>query len=205
MLTEFIINLVSSLGYLGLYLAMLIEATSLPIPSEIIMGVAGFLVYKGEMNLFLAAFFAALGNITGSTLIYFIGAKGGRPIIKKYGKYLDFTEEKFDKVDAWFNGYGNKIIFFSQLLPIVRTFISLPAGILKVNFPRFMAYTFVGSFIWCLGLTWVSSLLGAEWEKLSDYLKQFEVVVIIGILALIAYFVLKRIYKWRKNRLNIDK
>ena len=159
-LVDLAINLVSSLGYTGVFLAMAIEAASIPLPSEVIMGIAGYLVYKGEMNLFVAGLIGALGNATGSTLMYVIGSKGGRPVINKYGKYLHITEEKFNKVENWFKKFGEKMIFLFQLLPIVRTFISLPLGILKVDFVKFRIYTFVGSFIWCTLLAYVSSLFG---------------------------------------------
>jgi len=201
LLTDFVINLVSSLGYFGIFLAMTIESASIPLPSEIIMGIAGYLVYKGEMNLLLAAFVGAIGNITGSTIMYFLGSMGGRPVIKKYGKYIHFSEEKFEKVDTWFAKWGDKIVFISQLLPVVRTFVSLPAGILKTNFPKFILYTFTGAFIWCFALAWFSSLLGPEWEKISDYIHEFEIVIFILFILALAYIIFKRLYRLRKKSL----
>lgn len=206
LVTEFVINLVSSLGYFGVFIAMAIEAASIPLPSEIIMGIAGFLIYNKTFNiadntlltLIIVGLIGALGNATGSTIMYVLGNKGGRPAIKKYGKYIHMDEEKFEKVENWFKQFGDKMIFFFQLLPVVRTFISLPLGILKVNFAKFRIYTFIGSFIWCTLLAYISYLLGPEWEKLGEYMKKFEVILIIGIFAVIAYFSFKYVYKKRK-------
>ncbi len=200
--TLWIIQLVSNLGYFGIFIAMTIESASIPLPSEIIMGIAGFLVYKGEMNLWVAGLAGALGNITGSTIMYLIGVKGGRPIIRKYGKYLHFDEEKFNSVDKWFSRYGDIVVFISQLLPIVRTFVSLPAGILKVSFPRFILYTFTGAFIWCTALAYVSSLFGEHWKRLTEYMKQFEIVLIAAFLGIIAYYVFKYFYKRKKQKID---
>jgi len=198
-LTDFVINIVSSLGYFGIFLSMTIESASIPLPSEIIMGIAGFLVYKGEMNLLIAALVGALGNITGSTIMYFLGSKGGRPVIRRYGKYIHFDEQKFDKVDKWFEKWGDKVVFVSQLLPVVRTFVSLPAGILKTNFPKFILYTFTGAFIWCFVLAWGSSLLGPEWLKISEYIHDFEIVISILFVVALAYIILKRLYRFRQK------
>jgi len=199
-----VIQLVSSLGYLGIIIAMMIESASIPLPSEIIMGISGYLVYKGEMNLLLAGLAGGVGNVLGSVIMYQLGSRGGRPVIKKYGKYLHFTEEKFNKVDDWFKKYGDKVVFISQLLPVIRTFISLPAGILKTNYPKFLFYTFTGAFIWCTALAYVSFLLGPEWEKLTEYIHQFEIVIAFAFAAAVAYFVIRKVYKRRKSEIVIE-
>lgn len=127
-LTDWIINLVSSLGYLGVFLAMVIESSSIPLPSEVIMGIGGYLVYKGELSLFFVALAGALGNVLGSSVMYTIGAKGGRPVIKRYGHKVHMDEDRFNKVDGWFAKYGDKIIFISQLAPVIRTFVLLSSA-----------------------------------------------------------------------------
>jgi len=190
-----VINLVSTFGYLGVFIAMAIEAASIPLPSEIIMGIAGYLVYKGELNLFLVGLIGALGNATGSTIMYVLGSKGGRPFIDKYGKYIHLNQEKFVKVEKWFDRWGDKTIFVFQLLPIVRTFVSLPLGILKVNFVKFRIYTFTGALIWCTLLSYVSSLLGPQWEKISDYIKQFEWILLALFLAGLVFYLGSMLYK----------
>jgi len=196
-LTDWIINLVSTFGYLGVFAAMTIESASIPLPSEVIMGIAGYLVFKGELNLFAVALAGAIGNIVGSTIMYGIGAKGGRPVVKKYGHRVHMDEDRFNKVDTWFKKYGDKVIFFSQLLPIVRTFVSLPAGILKVNYVKFLFYTFVGAFLWCFLLAYVSSLLGDAWEKLLQLMHQVELGLIVFVGVGIVSFVIYKLYKRR--------
>lgn len=199
---DWIINLVNDLGYLGIFIAMTIESASIPLPSEIIMGISGYLVYKGEMNLFLAGLAGAFGNITGSTIMYIVGLKGGRPVVKRYGKYLHFNEEKFNKVEKWFGKWGDKIIFISQLLPGVRTFVSLPGGILKVSYPKFILYTFTGAFIWCTLLAYISKLLGPEWEKLGDYIKELEIALLIVFLLFGLIFAIRYVYTKRLKLLS---
>jgi membrane protein DedA with SNARE-associated domain len=183
---------------------MLIESASIPLPSEIIMGISGYLVYKGEMNLIVAGLAGAIGNILGSSIMYYIGSRGGRPVVKKYGKYLHFDEERFDKVDRWFAKWGDKTVFACQLLPVIRTFVSLPAGILRINFFRFIVYTFAGAFIWCTFLAYIASLLGPEWEKLSQLTHEFEIVMVIAIALIIALFVIRLIYKRRQAAIETE-
>jgi len=183
---------------------MIIESASIPLPSEIIMGIAGYLVYLGQLNLFLVALIGALGNTIGSTIMYFIGAKGGRPVVNKYGKYLHMEPERLLKVEKWFYKYGTKLIFISQLLPVIRTFISLPAGILKVNYLKFISYTFAGAFLWCLLLSYISASLGVEWKRITEYLKSYE-VVIGGLLLIIVLIYLVRFgyYRLRPKLSNV--
>ncbi|MEP7103420.1 MAG: DedA family protein [Candidatus Dojkabacteria bacterium] len=200
-ITQWIISLVSSLGYLGVILAMTIESASIPLPSEVIMGIGGYLVYKGELNLFLVAFAGAIGNIIGSTIMYTIGAKGGRPVLQKHGHRVHFDEEKFKRVDKWFIKYGDKIVFFSQLLPVVRTFVSLPAGILKINYSKFAFYTFTGAFLWCFLLAFVSSLLGEAWDKLLTLMRQFEIGIGVLVVMAIVLYLFYRLYLSRKKKL----
>ena len=193
--SAWIISVISSLGYWGIFIGMFIESSSIPLPSEVIMGFAGYLVYKGELALLPVALVGALGNISGSTFMYLLGIRGGRPVIDKYGKYLHITKDKMDKVDRWFAKWGDELVFVAQLLPGVRTFISLPAGILKVNFPKFIIYTFLGAFLWCLVLAYTAYSLGEHWELLSSYIKRFEHVIFLGLVIVVGFLV----YKWMLN------
>ncbi len=193
---NFIVNLISNLGYWGIFIGMFIESASIPLPSEIIMGFAGYLVFIGKMQLLPAALVGALGNISGSTTMYWLGRTGGRSVIKKYGKFFHFSEEKLITSEKMFAKWGNLAVFLGQLMPGIRTFISLPAGILKVNFLPFIFYTFTGAFIWCYFLAWVALKLGENWELLSGYMKHIEVVMLIVLLLIVAYFV----FKWWKSR-----
>ena len=186
-ISSFIINLISNMGYWGIYIGMFIESASIPLPSEIIMGFAGYLVYKGQFNLFTAALVGALGNISGSTSMYLLGITGGRKVVKKYGKYFHFNNKKLAKAEKMFAKWGDKAVFISQLLPGVRTFISLPAGILKVNFPKFIVYTFVGALIWCYLLALLALKLGENWHIISNYIHEIELVMVIIVILAILY------------------
>ena len=159
------------------------------------MGFAGYLVYKGEMDLLTAALVGALGNISGSTTMYILGATGGRKAILKYGKYLHFDQKKFKRAEKMFKKWGDIAVFISQLLPGIRTFISLPAGILKVNFPRFIIYTFVGAFIWCYALAFIALKLGENWELISSYIKEIEIALFVIIVVIFAFWYFKKRFK----------
>ena len=196
LVVDFIVNLISSLGYWGIYFGMFIESASIPLPSEIIMGFAGYLVYKGEMALFTSALVGALGNISGSTSMYLLGVTGGRKFVKKYGKYFHFNEKKFKKAEDIFSKWGDKAVFISQLLPGVRTFISLPAGILKINFPKFILYTFIGAFIWCYILALAALKLGENWHIISTYIHEIEIAMVVLALALAIFFFRKKIKRF---------
>lgn len=189
--TQFIISTISSLGYWGIILLMAIESASIPLPSEIIMPFAGYLVSQGRFSLIGVAFAGAVGCTIGSALMYWIGIKGGRPVVIKYGKYFLVHHDDIKKADKWFAKYGDYTSFFSRLLPVVRTFISLPAGIARVNFPKFIFYTFVGSFIWSYALAYIGMKFGENWEKIRGYFHGLDAVIVILILAGIGIFIWK--------------
>lgn len=203
-LFEFAVFLVDRLGYVGIWLGMTIESAAVPLPSEAIMGFAGFFVSMGKFNLFLAALAGALGNITGSTIMYVIGYVGGKPLLLKYGKYLGVSEDEFKKGEEWLKKYGDKAVFFAQLLPVVRTYVSLPPGVLRMNYPKFILYTFLGALLWCLGLAYAAMKLGQHWQDLTHYLKGFEYVVLavigLGIVYLAWYKVVPHVYSFSKAR-----
>ena len=195
-LASFIIAIISSGGYPGVIFLMAIESACIPLPSEIIMPFSGYLVFRGEFGLFGVALAGAFGCVVGSVPAYYLGLYGGRPLIEKYGKYVLVSHHDLDLADRWFGRYGDWAIFFSRLLPVVRTFISFPAGVAKMNVPRFIVYTFVGSFPWCLGLAYIGMKLGENWGTLGGYFHKFDVVIGILIAAGAAYYI------WRhlKNR-----
>jgi membrane protein DedA with SNARE-associated domain len=144
------------------------------------MPFSGYLVFRGEFGLFWVGLAGAFGCVVGSVPAYYLGLYGGRPLIEKYGKYVLVSHHDLDLADRWFGRYGDWAIFFSRLLPVVRTFISFPAGVAKMNVPRFIVYTFIGSFPWCLGLAYIGMKLGENWGTLGGYFHKFDVV--IGIL-----------------------
>lgn len=193
-------SLVSQYGYIGIWLGMTIESAAIPLPSEAIMGLAGFFVFLGKLDLFFAALAGAIGNITGSTILYFIGKKGGKSLVLKYGKHVGVTDEEYQKGVLWLKKYGNKAVFFAQLLPVVRTYVSLPPGVLHMDYKMFILMTFSGAFVWCYFLAYLAMTLGAQWKNIADYMKGFEYVV-IGVIALgIGYLVFKKAHGWFMRR-----
>ena len=169
-LSGFIVATISTLGYSGVVLLMAIESACIPLPSEIIMPFSGYLVSTGELNLWGVAVAGAVGCVLGSLVAYWVGMYGGRPFIEKYGRYILLSRHDLDIADRWFGKYGEIIVFVSRLLPAIRTFIAFPAGVARMNLPRFVIYTFAGSLPWCLGLAYVGQKLGEQWDK-NDTLK----------------------------------
>jgi membrane protein DedA with SNARE-associated domain len=186
-LSGLIVATISALGYGGVVLLMAIESACIPLPSEIIMPFSGYLVSLGQMNLWLVGIAGAAGCVLGSLIAYWAGMYGGRPFLEKYGRYVLISRQDLDLADRWFGRYGEAIIFTSRLLPAVRTFISFPAGVARMNLKRFVLYTFAGSLPWCLGLAYVGQKLGEKWNKdetLKTLFHRFDFV--IGIVALLA-------------------
>jgi len=188
-LSGIIVAVISAMGYSGVVLLMAIESACVPLPSEIIMPFAGYLVSRGEMNIWLVGVAGAVGCVLGSLVAYWVGMYGGRPLIEKYGRYVLISRQDLALADRWFSRYGELIIFTSRLLPAIRTFIAFPAGVARMNLTRFVLYTFAGSLPWCLGLAWVGQKLGEQWnkdERLKTLFHRFDFVIgIIGLLAVI--------------------
>jgi len=195
-ISSFIINTISVLGYGGIVLLMAIESACIPLPSEVIMPFSGFLVFDGRFNLWLIALTGAVGCVLGSIIAYWVGAYGGRPLIERYGKYILISHHDLDLADRWFKKYGDWAIFFSRLLPVVRTYISFPAGIARMNFGRFVLYTFLGSFPWCLGLGYVGLKMGERWDSLKSYFHGADYIIA----ALIVIGIVWWIWRHLKNR-----
>jgi membrane protein DedA with SNARE-associated domain len=176
---------------------MAIESACIPFPSEIIMPLAGwFLVDErglGAEWLLLAAFFGALGNLIGSLVAYAAGAWGGRPLLFRYGRYLLISRHELEQADRWFARYGDRAVFISRMLPVIRTFISLPAGIARMNVWRFSVLTFVGSFPWSLGLAWAGFVLGENWERIREWMRPADIPILIVLAALVAWYVYRRV------------
>ena len=186
-LSGIIVATIAALGYWGVGLLMAIESACIPLPSEIIMPFAGYLVSRGEMSIWGVAVAGALGCVVGSLIAYWVGMYGGRPLIEKYGRYVLISRQDLELADRWFSRYGEAIIFTSRLLPAIRTFIAFPAGVARMNLTRFVLYTFAGSLPWCLGLAYVGQKLGEQWnkdERLKTLFHRFDFV--IGIVALLA-------------------
>jgi len=176
-LVSLIIEAISSTGYFGITALMALESACIPIPSEIIMPFSGFLVFEGRFIFWLVVIWGAIGNLIGSMAAYLVGFYGGRPLIKKWGKYLLISTDDLERADRWFDKYGQLAVFFSRLLPIIRTFISLPAGISRMNFKKFSFYTLAGSLPWSFALTYAGLIMGKNWSALEVYFKEFDFVI----------------------------
>jgi membrane protein DedA with SNARE-associated domain len=193
-------GVISALGYGGVVLLMAIESANIPLPSEIIMPFSGFLVARGELNLWLVGLAGAVGCVLGSIISYWLGAYGGRPLIEKYGKYILISHHDLDLADRWFKKYGEITVFFARLLPIVRTFISFPAGISRMKFGRFIIYSFLGSLPWTLALAFLGQKLGDNWENLRRYFHGFDWVILGLIVILIVWWVLRHLRQRNSKR-----
>jgi membrane protein DedA with SNARE-associated domain len=202
-LSGFIVATISKLGYAGIVLLMAIESACIPLPSEIIMPFSGYLVSTGQMNIWAVGVAGAVGCVVGSMVAYWAGMYGGRPFIEKYGRYVLVSRHDLDMADRWFANYGEIIVFASRLLPVIRTFIAFPAGVARMNIPRFIIYTFAGSLPWCLGLAYVGQKLGEQWNKdetLKTWFHRFDFVIGIIILLLAVWWVWRHISHLRKDK-----
>ncbi|HEY6970185.1 MAG TPA: DedA family protein [Candidatus Angelobacter sp.] len=201
-LAGFVIAVISKGGYLGVVVLMAIESACIPLPSEIIMPFAGYLVYAGQFKLLWAATAGAIGCNLGSVVAYEIGFYGGRPLIGKYGSYLLMSRHDLEMADRFFERFGSAAVFFGRLLPVIRTFIALPAGVARMPRLRFHVYTFAGSWPWCFALAWVGMKLGERWHtdpRLSHWLHRLDVVVIALLLLAGLWFLRSH---W-KNRVRV--
>ncbi len=200
-IAHLIVQFISQTGYVGIFLLMTAESALIPIPSEITMPFAGFLAFQGKLNLAAIILVGALANLVGSLLAFALGWWGEehlvRQLIKKYGKYLLISEHEYDRSEIWFRKYGEKIVFISRVLPIVRTFISFPAGIAEMNIVKFSLFTFFGSLIWSAFLAYIGVALGKNWNSIEVYYRKFEYLVIFAVIALAVYYLY---HKWKKLR-----
>jgi len=201
-LTQLLTTNISEYGYLGVFLLMTLESVLIPIPSEITMTFAGFLSGVGVLNFWLVVAFGAFGNLIGSLIAFWLGKKIGerwlRSLIKKYGRWFLIHEVDFTKSMNWFKKYGYSIAFWSRLLPIVRTFISLPAGIANMNVAIFSVYTFIGSFAWSLFLTYLGLKLGQNWQLVEPYFRKFQLMIVGLGFAGVGFYIYSNLKRKRK-------
>jgi len=191
-LAAFIIATISSLGYGGIVVLMAIESACIPLPSEIIMPFSGYLVSTGRFELVWVATAGALGCNVGSTIAYAVGYYGGRKLVEKYGAYVLMSRHDLALVDRFFQRFGSATVFISRLLPVVRTFIALPAGIARMPQAKFQVYTFLGSWPWCFVLAYIGMKLGERWESdptLRDFLHRFDALIVGAIVLGFAWYV----------------
>lgn len=196
-LEHFLLDELSRLGLLAVYITMTLESACIPIPSEIVMPYAGILVAKGKYTLWQVGLVGSLANLTGSVLAYAAGRYGGRSFIEKYGKYIFLSRKHLALADKWFYKHGEVTVFAARMLPAVRTFISLPAGITRMNFVRFVTYSFIGALPWNLALAYVGIVFSDNWALMQAYLHKFN-YVIWGLLALLCVGIWWWIFKRKK-------
>lgn len=196
-ITHLIIQIIDKSGYLGVFVLMAAESALIPIPSEITMPFAGYLASTGRFNIYIIVVIGALANLAGSLLAFGLGWWGEehliRRLIGKWGKYLLISEKEYDHAEKWFRKYGEKIVFFSRVLPVIRTFISLPAGIAEMNVWRFSILTFIGSLIWSTFLTYIGFALGKNWNSIHPYYQKFEYLIVVAVAILALYYLIHKI------------
>lgn len=192
-LVSLVTRIIAHFGYTGVFVGMALSAC-IPIPSEVILAFAGKETATNPHFAFhLVAWTGAFGNLVGSILAYVVGVYGGRPFVEKYGKYLLIKRHDIDLADRWFQRHGEAAVFWTRMMPVVRAFISLPAGIARMNFARFCVYSFIGGLPWCYLLTWAGLKLGEHWDKISHYLHAADALIIVLLAILLALWLYRHL------------
>lgn len=197
LLAGFTIAVISGGGYLGIALLMAIESACIPLPSEIIMPFAGYLVSTGRFDLYLAATAGAIGCNLGSIVAYEIGKRGGRPLAERWGRYVLVGPGELDMADRFFARFGGIAVLIGRLLPVIRSFIAFPAGVARMKLVPFHLYTFIGSWPWCFGLAWVGLKLGDKWNsdpRIKAAFHSADVAVAVVLVAAVAFFVWHKLH-----------
>jgi membrane protein DedA with SNARE-associated domain len=202
-LVAFLEQLFHAINWGGVVIIMALESANIPIPSEVTMPLAGWFLAESQgksmwYTILAGGFYGALGCTIGSVASYALGAYGGRPFLERYGKYLLITRHDLEKADHWFDRWGNRAVFISRLLPIVRTFISFPAGVMRTPFSTFTLYTFVGSFIWCAALALGGYMFGANWQQLRAIMRPFDIPIALVILGAGAWYIYHHVKNFRE-------
>jgi len=192
---QFVSNLISQYGYFGMFLAMVLEAVIIVIPSEAILATGGILASRKIFTFWGAFFVGLLGSVFCAIVIYIMGYFGGRPFIHKFGKYFFMKEEDLEKSDSWFAKYGLFGALIGRNFPIIRTLISLPIGIMRLSFFRFLLYTTIGSIPWTFAFVYVGYALGNNWVLLKDYVSRLKVPIRILLIVLIVSYFYKKVKK----------
>lgn len=192
-LGHFVETMISSFGYTGVFIAMAIESACIPLPSEIILPFTGYMVFAGHFGFWQATVIATLGNLFGGLVAYYVGVWGGRPFLKRYGHYFMINERELAWTERLFERHGELTVLVGRMLPVVRTFISLPAGIARMKPFKMATYTALGAFIWCTFLIFVGQKLGENWDSLKPFFHRADVVVGGAFVIVVAYVVIKRL------------
>ncbi len=196
-IAETIVQYIGDMGYWGIFLLMFLESTFFPFPSEIIMIPAGYLAYKGEMNVYIVVLVGILGSVAGALFNYYLAVHFGRKFILKYGKYFFIKEETLDKLEAFFTKHGELSTFNGRLIPGIRQLISLPAGLARMNIAKFSFYSALGAGIWVIVLVALGYLLGSNEELISEYLKSATLIALVSVVFITIFYVVR--YKRRQK------
>ena len=194
--TQIFLSFIASWGYVAVAVLMAAENACIPIPSELILGFAGYLIFAGHMSFEGALLAGMVGGLLGSLFAYEVGARGGRPFVDKYGKYFLIKQSHVNVAQEWFDRYGLKAVFFSRMLPVVRTFISLPAGFARVDSKRFFLYTIAGSLPWTAAILYAGMVLGESWTDLMEYGHEASMIFVVVAVIVIAVLYLR----WRRKK-----
>ncbi len=197
-ISNLIIHIITKFSYTGIFIFMTLESLNIPIPSEVVMTFSGFLVSFGKLNFYLVVIIGTLGNLLGSVLSYYIGTLG-EEFLEKYGKYLFVSKSDLNTAHLWFLKYGDITILVSRFLPVFRTFISFPAGIARMNFKKFILYTFIGSLIWSIVLTYIGFLFGAHWQYFAKIIESLSNYILIVIILGLIFLIVRHIRNIRKE------
>jgi membrane protein DedA with SNARE-associated domain len=192
-LEHLMVDVLGQYGYQAVFVLMVLESALIPVPSEVTMVFGGFLVSRGRLSFFWVGMLGAVANLVGSWLAYWLGLWGGRPLIERWGRYVLIRKHEIDRAEAWFRDHGEAAVFVSRLLPVVRTFISLPAGVARMPFWRFTLYTFLGCLPWTFALTWAGVLLGDNWEVFLEYGTPISYGIAVLLAALIGWWIWRRV------------
>ena len=194
--TQIFLSFIASWGYVAVAVLMAAENACIPIPSELILGFAGYLIFAGHMSFEGALLAGMVGGLLGSLFAYEVGARGGRPFVDKYGKYFLIKQSHVNVAQDWFDRYGLKAVFFSRMLPVVRTFISLPAGFARVDSKRFFLYTIAGSLPWTAAILYAGMVLGESWTDLMEYGHEASMIfVVVAVIVIVVFYL-----RWRRKK-----
>jgi membrane protein DedA with SNARE-associated domain len=197
-LVTFLTSLLQTIDWFGVVIIMALESANIPIPSEVTMPLSGWMLVQARgltawSSIWLGGLWGAVGCTIGSVVSYALGMWGGRPLVKRYGRYILVHEEDLERADQWFARWGDWAAFLSRLLPIVRTFISFPAGVVRMQFWRFAALSFVGSFIWCGLLAWGGYHFGQNWEELRAIMRPFDIPIAVILVAGLGWYIYRHV------------
>ncbi len=196
---KFIIQSIVKFSYIGIFLWMLLESFNIPIPSELVMTFSGFLSYSHTLNIYLVILVGTLGNVLGSVLSYYLGYYGGYPFLEKYGKYIFISDKDIVRAHKWFERDGEAAVFFTRVLPVFRTFISLPAGIAKMDIKKFILYTTLGTLIWDIVLSFLGYYFASNWQKIYKVIDNISIYFFIAFLLILAIYFYKKYREKRKS------